>query len=218
MFTLKRRIPSYSNEDNADFNRTIVFDEVKSINGLSCTTPSPKRNRTDRVLSPISQFSPKGPLNGTSKPQSRVRFVRGLSKNQKSRISIYLQLLNMFVAALVAAKDKSLLLFDIVRTKGLTENMHLVRCSGTASECHMKAIDHSVEHTRLTFVISAGCIGFHNVHSPIFIIGIVCRRLDPSVTRLGMYCRFRNSLYLSCRLLDVLRLPSPQRLFLLHSG
>jgi hypothetical protein len=62
----------------------------------------------------------------------RARQARRLSENEKARISIYLQALNFVLAALSATlnviKDQSVILFEVIHTKGLNDIVYLV-CS-----------------------------------------------------------------------------------------
>lgn len=119
MFLLRRRANSNSTL------ATVGIEDATSVDisggsgasdaSMNCSTPGP-RGRTDQVVSDKRPAPPTRSVSG-----------RWLSENEKARISIYLQIMNVVVAALLTAKDYSVILFEFIRAQGLTDMLYLVR-------------------------------------------------------------------------------------------
>ena len=88
---------------------------IEDAVGIDLTMASDRQQRTEQV---------------PSDTRLKGRQARRLSENEKTRISMYLRVLNMAVAALSAifytAKDKAVILFEIARTNGSNDILYLV--------------------------------------------------------------------------------------------
>lgn len=106
MFLLRRR---------ATTTTMLAAAGIEDAAGINLSGTSDRRRRTDQV---------------PSDKRPRPKQARRLSENEKARISIYLQILNIVVAALTATlyalKDQSAILFETIRTKGLNDLLYLV--------------------------------------------------------------------------------------------
>jgi hypothetical protein len=108
MFLLRRR---------ATTTTMLAAAAIEDAAGIDLIGTRDRRRRADQV---------------PSEKRLRARQARRLSENEKTRISIYLQILNVVLAALSATlnaiQDRSVILFEVIHTKGVNDIVYLV-CS-----------------------------------------------------------------------------------------